>query len=115
LLRRNLAHTLAFAGSSRAARREIEAAVADLTGRDRAESQVFRLAIHGGAHTADPDVHREVMAAAARALRLFCQQEDHIWQARLLYNRATLHLTRGEIADAAADFRRAHELYRKAG
>src|SRR5512133_2820853 len=45
LLRRNFAHTLAFAGSIKAAHREIDAAIADLHGRDRLESEVFRIGI----------------------------------------------------------------------
>src|SRR5260221_10755163 len=50
LLRRRLALTLAFAGATRAARREIDASVALLDGRDRAQSEVFRIEIHRLAH-----------------------------------------------------------------
>src|SRR5258707_9341431 len=45
LLRRNYSHGLAWAGSITAARREMDAAVEDLHGRDRAESVVFQIAI----------------------------------------------------------------------
>src|SRR5262249_3670687 len=88
LLRRNYSHALALAGFTEAAVREIETAVSDLRGRDRAESEIFRIAIHRRAHAVDPAVHRRVLAAAARALRAL--DGDDIWQARLLHNRAAL-------------------------
>jgi CHAT domain-containing protein len=113
LLRRNYAHGLAFAGYTEAARREMERAVADLHGRDRAESEVFRIAIHRRAHAVDPAAHRSVLRAAASALRVL--DGDDIWQARLLNNRGALHLDRGELDAAEADLRRAVELYRRVG
>ena len=80
LLRRNFAHTLAFAGSIKAAHREIDAAIADLHGRDRLESEVFRIAIHRSAprllrrraaQIASPSRSktRSALAAAARTAR----------------------------------------------
>src|SRR5215211_4841400 len=113
LLRRNFAHGLAFAGSIRAATREIDAAVADLHGRDRAESEVFRIALHRRARVVDPVAHRAVLAAAAKALRVL--EGDDVWQARLLNNRGALHLDRGELDAAETDLRRAAELYRRVG
>jgi CHAT domain len=113
LLRRNYASGLAFAGYTEAARREMEKAVADLHGRDRAESEVFRIAIHRRAHAVDPAAHRSVLKAAASALRVL--DGDDIWQARLLNNRGALHLDRGELDAAEADLRRAVEFYRRAG
>jgi CHAT domain-containing protein len=115
LLRRRLATSHAFAGEMRAARREIDAAVALLSGRDRAESEVFRVGIHFSAHTSDPAIHREVMAAAGRALRVFRKEGDAIWEARLLFNRGLLLSDRGELDGAEADFRRAYALYTRAG
>jgi hypothetical protein len=113
LLRRNYAHGLAFSGSTQAARRELEAAIADLEGRDRAQSEVFRIMVHRRAHSADPAAHRTVLAGAARALRVL--EGDDLWQARLLHNRGSLHSDRGELDAAEADLRRAAELYRRAG
>jgi hypothetical protein len=115
LLRRRLALTLAFDGAILAARREIDAAVADLSGVDRAQSEVFRVAIHRSAHAVDPATHRRIMSAAASALRRFERDGDQIWQARLLFNRGSLHADRGELLAAEDDFRRAHELYEAAG
>jgi tetratricopeptide (TPR) repeat protein len=115
LLRRRLALTLAIDGSTRAARREIAGALAQLSGRDRAESEVFRIAIHRAAHSADPAAHRQVLAGAARALRRLRDEGDELWQARLLYNRGLLLADRGEIASAESDLGRAHDLYMNAG
>jgi hypothetical protein len=115
LLRRNLATSHAFNGQMRAARREINAAIALLSGRDRAQSEVFRVGIHLSAHAADPDAHREVLAAAGRALRLFRREGDEIWEARLLFNRGLLLSERGELDAAQADLCRAHALYGRLG
>src|SRR5438105_2096634 len=115
LLRRLLAFSLAFAGESRAAQREIDAALAVLSARDWAQSQVHRLEIHRLAHPADPAVHRRVCADAARALRLLQRDGDEFWEAILLYNRACLYLDRGELDAAEADARRAHTLYSRVG
>jgi tetratricopeptide (TPR) repeat protein len=113
LLRRNFSHALAFDGATRAAQREMDAALADLHGRDRAEAEVFRIALHRRARTIDPDAHKAVLTAAARALRVL--EGDDVWQARLLHNRGALHLDRGELAEAEADLRRAAELYGRVG
>jgi tetratricopeptide (TPR) repeat protein len=115
LLRRRLALSLAFEGETHAARREIEAALAELRGRDRAESEVFRVAIHRAAHSADPEAHRRVLAAATQALRRLRADGDELWQARLHFNRGMLLSDRGELASAENDLRRAHDLYLSAG
>jgi CHAT domain-containing protein len=115
LLHRQLAVWHAWAGESRAAWREMETAVALLSGRDRAQSQVHRLAILKRARQADPDVHRRVCADAARALYVLRCEGDAIWVARLLYNRGLLFLDRGEIRRADRDLRGAYELYASAG
>ncbi len=115
LLRRHLALTLAMDGQMRAARREIEAAMALLSGLDRARSEVQRVAIHRAAHSADPEKHRQVCADAARALRVLRAEGDEIWETRLLYNRGVLHLDRGELDEAAADLERTLELRRRLG
>src|SRR5580765_6232883 len=114
LLRRNYSHTLAFAGHTEAARREIDVAIAGLRGLDRAQSEVFRIVIHRSAHSADLRTHRAVLAAAARALPVLERDGDPIWTARLLYNRAALHADRGELDEADADLVRAVALYREA-
>ena len=115
MLRRNFAVSLARAGQTRAAQREIAVAVASLSGRDRAQSEVHRMAIHYIASSPDPVLHRQMCADAAKALRLLRREGDEIWEARLLYNRGLLHLDRGELERAEADLRRAHELYAHVG
>jgi CHAT domain-containing protein/tetratricopeptide (TPR) repeat protein len=115
LLRRRLALSLANAGKRGAAEREIDRAIADLTGRDQARSEVFRIAIHRNAYGADAARDQEVIAASQRALRALRRPEDALWRARILYNRGILHFERGDGAGAERDFRRALELYRDMG
>src|ERR1700722_1184078 len=103
LLRRQLAVTLGLAGQTRAARREIDAAIGLFSGRERARSEVHRLAVHRRAPSADPDAHRRACADAARALRVLRREGDEIWEARLLYNRGLLLGDRGEFRAAGAD------------
>src|SRR5262245_33294088 len=111
LLRRRLAFQLAFDGHRRAAQRELEGALALLTGPDRAQSQVHRIEIHRKANPADPQAHRRVYADAARALRRLRRDRDEIWEARLLLNRGLLHRDRGDFERAEADLRHAQNLY----
>jgi CHAT domain len=115
LLRRHVAFALAVAGHNRAARREIDRAIASLSGQERARSQVHRLEIHRRAHVAEPAVHRRVLADAAAALRALHRDGDEIWEARLLYNRGQLFTDRGELGRAEADFHRALGLYQRVG
>ena len=115
LLRRRLAYAHAVAGRSRAAQREIKAAIALLEEPDRAQSEIFRLAIHRRAPAAAPEAHREVLRAATRALRVFRRRGDEIWEARLLVNRGILHTDRGELDAAEADVDRAHVLFARLG
>jgi hypothetical protein len=115
LLRRQLAVTLGLAGQTKGARREIEAAVALLSGRDRAQSEVHRLAVHRRAPSSDPNAYRQVRTDAARALRVLRNAGDEIWEARLLYNRGLLLGDRGEFHQAEADLRLAHTLHTRLG
>jgi CHAT domain len=115
LLRRHLAYQLAYGGETRAAQREIAAALASLTGLERARSQVHRLDIHRKSHVPDPYLHRRVLGDAASALRRFRKERDEIWEARLLVNRGLLHLDRGEFGRAEADLHRARDLYQSLG
>jgi tetratricopeptide (TPR) repeat protein len=115
LLRRLLASSLALAGKTRAARREIDAALVSLSGLEKARSQVHRVGIHTHGHTVDPEVHRRILADAASALRLLRRHGDEVWEARLLYNRGLLHFERGELERAESDLRRARALYTHVG
>jgi hypothetical protein len=115
LLRRRVAYLHAMAGETRAAQREIEAAVALLDGADRWQSEVFRLEIHRRAQTADPAARRKALADAARALRMLRRDGDEIWEARLRGNRGMLLADRGELDAAEADLRRAQDLFARLG
>src|SRR5436190_1641822 len=115
LLRRHLAFQLADDGQMRAAQREIAAATALLSGRDRARSQVHRVDIHRRSRTVDPEVHRRVVHDAARSLRVLRREGDAIWEARLLHNRGLLHLDRGELDRADADLQSARVLFAREG
>ena len=115
ILRRILAASLALSGHTRAARREIDAAVASLSGLERARSEVHRLALHRRARAADPMLERAVLDAAARGLRTLRQAGDALWEATLLNNRATLYLDRSELDRAEADFRRAYAIWMRLG
>jgi hypothetical protein len=111
LLRRHLAFQLADDGQMRAAQREIAAATALLSGRDRAQSQVHRVDIHRRSRSVDPDMHRRIVRDAARGLRVLRREGDAIWEARLLRNRGLLHLDRGELDRADADLQAARALF----
>jgi hypothetical protein len=115
LVRRLLAVSLAFDGKTSAALREIERALAVLSGEDRARSQVHRLEIYRRARVADPEASRRALTAAAAALRLLHANGDEIWEARLRYNRGLLFLDRGESGRAEDDLRAARALYTRAG
>jgi hypothetical protein len=115
ILRRNLAFSLSVAGKGRAATREIDSAIAVLSGRDWAESQVHRVDIHRRTHRSDPEAHRIVCADASKALRLLRREGSEIWEARLLFNRGLLHRDRGELDQAAADLNAAYACYVRTG
>ena len=115
LLRRLLAASLSLAGRTRAARREIEAAVADLSGLERARSQVHRVEIHRTSNAADPSIDRAVLSDVARGLQTLRRAGDEVWEARLLYNRGTFYFDRGDLDRAESDFRRALEIQTRHG
>jgi tetratricopeptide (TPR) repeat protein len=115
ILRRVLAASLALSGRTRAAQREIEAAVAQLSGLEGARSQVHRLAMYRGAGVADPGLERKILSDAARGLQVLRRAGDAIWEARLLNNRGSLYFDRGDLERAASDFRRASSIWTRLG
>ena len=116
LLRRHLAFWLALDGETRAAEREIAAAISLLPRLDRARSQVQRMEIHRkSAGNSDPELHRRVCADAARALSLVRREGDEIWEARLLNSRALVYKDRGELDAAEADLVGAREIFERLG
>lgn len=115
ILRRSLAVSYAHAGEAHAAEREIAAALALLSGLDRARSQVHRIEVYRKASSPDPRQSRAVFSDAAEALRRLRREHDELWEARLLFNRGALHSDRGEFVQAERDLRRAQMLYAQAG
>ncbi|HEV8098125.1 MAG TPA: CHAT domain-containing protein, partial [Gaiellaceae bacterium] len=115
LLRRHLAYQLSVDGRQRAAKRELEAAIALLPALERARSEVHRLVIHRMSQTPDPELQHATSSGAARALRTLRRRGDALWEARLRYNLGALSYDRGELKQAETHFRRAFTLYSGAG
>jgi hypothetical protein len=109
MARRPLAIYLAFAGSTRAAVRQIEAACAVLDGIELARSEVARIAVlHHAGRSPDP-------ATSERALGVLRREGDLFWEARLLNNRGVMLAERGDADAAERDLVRAHDLYTRVG
>jgi tetratricopeptide (TPR) repeat protein len=103
--RAGLALALNHRGQSRAALRQIEAALTDLTGPARARAQAQRgaiLSLLGRIDEALPDYH-----AALAALR---RHGDPVWVEKLLANRAVIYGYRQEFTAAEHDLREAEQL-----
>jgi CHAT domain len=115
LLLRRSAFAHANAGETRAAQRELDEAIALLQGSDRAESEVFRLAIRRRGRVSDPAANREVLAHAAVALRFLHRNGNAVWEARLLYNRGVFRMDCGDLASAERDLRAAFAIYSEVG
>jgi hypothetical protein len=111
LLRRLLAAALALSGRTRAAQREMDAAIAELSGLERARSQVHRLAMYRRSGAADPGAERSLLRDASAGLRTLRRARDDVWEARLLTNRGIFYFDRGILDRAEADFRRASAIW----
>jgi tetratricopeptide (TPR) repeat protein len=108
--RMTLAYVLNGAGQSRQALREIDAALLDLNGVERARAEVQRGAIlesHGR--------HDEALASYRSALPELRRADDHLWVQRVLLNRGVLYGYRGEFATAVRDLREAEWLCEQLG
>ena len=108
--RMTFAITLSTRGYARAALREIEAAVKELTGVPRARARAQRAAILnqlGRLDAALPDYQ-----AALAVLR---QAGDYVWLQRVLYNRAVLYGYLQEFDAAEADLVEAEQLCTRHG
>ena len=110
LARRNLALYLAYAGKTKRAVREIEAARASLTGIERARTEVFRIAIYEMAGRA-----REVLPNSTESVRILRRSGDAIWEARVLYNRGAVLAELDDAGAARKDLERARDLYAELG
>jgi tetratricopeptide (TPR) repeat protein len=103
--RMSLALTLAYRGQTAAALRQIELAAPALEGREAARLQMQRAII-----LARLGRQEEALDGYRRALAVFRQVGDGLWEARLLSNRGVLHGYRSEVAAARSDLHRALEL-----
>ena len=106
LVRRPLAIYLAYAGATKAAVRELDAACASLDAHELARTEVFRIALLNITGAAP-----RTMAASNRAVEILRQKGDAIWEARVLKNRGLLLAERGDVAAAEVDLTRARDLY----
>ncbi len=108
--RMTLAGVLSWRGRSSAAIREVDAALAVLTGvrRARAEAQRGAILHHLGRFDAATESYRAALPVLRRA-------SDHVWVQRVLQNRGIAHCQRGEFTLAEADLRAAEQLCRKHG
>jgi hypothetical protein len=98
--RSGLAFALHVRGHGRRALREVEAALADLTGVARARAQAQRGAILSESGRVD-----EALPDFAAALTVLRRAGDHVWVQRVLYNRAVAYGYRQEFTAAQNDLR----------
>jgi tetratricopeptide (TPR) repeat protein len=108
--RMSLALTLAYRGQTTAALRQADLAAPVLEGRDAARLQMQRAVI-----LARIGRQEEALDGYRRALAVFRQVDDGLWEARLLCNRGVLHGYRSELAAARSDLQRALQLSEQLG
>lgn len=103
--RMTLAYVLNGSGRSRQALREIDAALTDLDGVERARAEAQRgaiLQLHGQLG--------EALASYRSALPELRRAGDHLWVQRILLNRGVVHGYRSEFGAAVRDLREAGRL-----
>jgi tetratricopeptide (TPR) repeat protein len=108
--RMTLAFAMAKRGRTSQARREIEAALIDLTGVQHARGLAQRGAILHQIGKLD-----EALVSYRAALPGLRRARDHVWVQRVLTNRGVLHGHRMELAAAVTDLTEADRLARKLG
>lgn len=109
-VRATLGVALAFAGRTTAARNTLNAAVRQSSG--HLQGQVL---LRRGGVLATLGHHREALADLNSAVTALRAAGDAIWEARARTERAMCHLATGGAGRAAADLRRAEELFNRAG
>ncbi|MBO0815791.1 MAG: CHAT domain-containing protein [Actinobacteria bacterium] len=103
--RMTLAYVLKGSGRSRQALREVDAALVDLDGVERARAEAQRgaiLQLHGRLD--------EALASYRSALPGLRRADDHLWVQRVLLNRGVVYGYRGEFGAAIRDLREAGRL-----
>ena len=103
--RMTLAYVLNGRGRSRQAIREIDAAVRDLDGVERARAEVQRGTILASCGRAE-----EALVSYRRALPALRRAADYIWVQRVLLNRAVVYGYQNEFTAAVRDLREAEDL-----
>ena len=103
--RMTLAYVLNGQGRSRQAIREINAAILDLDGVERARAEAQRGTILAFLGRAD-----EALASFRRALPALRRADDHVWVQRVLSNRAVVYGYQNELTAAVKDLREAEDL-----
>jgi CHAT domain-containing protein/tetratricopeptide (TPR) repeat protein len=103
--RMTLAYVLNGRGRSRQAIREINAAIVDLDGVERARAEAQRGTILAFLGQAD-----EALASFRRALPVLRRAGDHVWVQRVLSNRAVIYGYQNELTAAVRDLREAEGL-----
>ena len=109
-VRATLGATLAVAGRTREGLRHLDAAAADSDGLLLARVLMRRAFVLGRLGR-----HDETLDDLRRAVAVFRDEGDELWEARALTTRARTHLERGALTRAAQDFRRAETLFAAAG
>jgi tetratricopeptide (TPR) repeat protein len=110
LARMTLAFALNSRGHARPALREIDTALTDLRGVERAQGQAQR-----GAILMQLGRYDEALAILRTALRALRRAGDDLWTFRVLLNRGVLHGYRLELTAAETDLRDAERLCRGLG
>jgi len=103
--RMTLAYTLSRRGRPRLGLREIDSALLDLVGVERARAQAQR-----GVILHQLDRLDEALASYRSALRSLRRAGDGLWMQRVLSNRAVLHGYRYEFVAAESDLREAERI-----
>jgi len=103
--RMTLAYVLNGRGRSRQAIREIDAAILDLDGVERARAEAQRGTILAFLGRAD-----EALASFRRALPVLRRADDHVWVQRVLSNRAVVYGYQNDFTAAVKDLREAEIL-----
>jgi tetratricopeptide (TPR) repeat protein len=106
--RMTLAAVLSWNGQPKTALRELDRALAELSGLERARAQAQRAAILHLLGRVD-----EAMDGYRAALPALRRAEDLLWVQRVLKNRGVAHTQRREFGAAEADLRAAEELCRE--
>jgi tetratricopeptide (TPR) repeat protein len=108
--RMTLAYALNWRGRPRQALREIDTAVLQLSGVERARAQAQRAAIQQQLRQFD-----EALRSYRKVLPVLRRAGDLLWVQRVLSNRGVVHTYRYEFAAAEADLREAERVSRELG